>query len=533
MINMKLLLTLICGLSLSATLACKSAGPRKLSMAIDSNSSSRFYYNGQKTFKDKPEVTVDNCQNTAKSEKYLMIAVALENFVLSNETGNYSYNDLLSARGDNCRIENNPFENQEPVERTDKLFERRELFNHCITMQVTDFSNGGITYPKEQVGCEITAVSKNSVNMKGAFCYFKPGLESVYSVHFEVDDKCYNKNYLATNNIALQDINAILATYIAGDASGRSSDLVALSNTELRLSLNPLDSILNVSESFGEDRPTWPSTWTVGNVELGNVELQDSYSDLTDYLNIPFIVDNRCERTCNRQGLCSSPCDYSQPVVGRFNLFEYDGKKRKFEYLRTWYDGSVAPAQYQGFLYGAGIEFEKSLLQVGKRYKIEVEFDEPDLAFAQFDGRIRELLRLRANQIPAFNRDGGYINEIPAFEMLNPSDKIPTLKPIREGVEFNSVGLSRYMKESLNQLENYFDNSYWPPYFEKVCDAITGRCKKMGDGQVTLTMTFSIGLNDGYYEAQNIKISRNGNLGRRYKNVSQPTYKINCRRERR
>lgn len=523
----KLILLFICVLSLERTLACKATAPRKMSVAVSTSESARFFFDGKKSSRDKPEITVDQCLRTAQAQKYVMVAVAIDNFVLTNRTGAHSLNDALSTRGDRCRMENNPFVEQDPQERKDKLFERREVLNHCVTVQVTDFSSAGIKYPEEQVGCQITPVSNNSVDMKGAFCYFTPTTEGQYSIHFEIDEKCFDKEYLAYNNIALQDINGLVNTYIAGDASGRSSDLTATSATDVRFSINPLPSVISVSESFGEARPVWPSVWPMGNLELGNIRIQKNYSDSSDHLQLPFIVDNRCERTCNNEGLCSSACDYTQPVVGRFNLFQKTAGK--YEYMRTWYDGSVAPAQYQGFLYGSGFELPNSYLVAGKSYKIEVEFDEPDLAFAHFDGRIRESLRLRSNQLPEMNREG-FVNEIPSFSLLQPIGKIPTFDPIDDGVFFNSRGLSRDFRANLQRLNNYLDNSYWPPYFDKVCDISSKTCQKIGDAKVKLVMTFTLEEEDGSYQAANVKIARQGTLGRNYGLKNQEKYKINCRR---
>jgi len=522
-------LTLLCVLSLKATMACKAKGPIRMSVAISTEDSSRFFFNGKSVFKDKPEITVDQCLPTANAQKFVMVAMAIDNFVLTNKTGSHSLNDDLSTRGDRCRIENNPFSNQTPEERKEKLFERREVLNHCATIQVTDFSSAGIQYPEEQVGCDVMPVSENSVNMKGAFCYFSPTAESQYSVHLEIDEKCYDTSYLAYNKIALQDINGLLNTYIAGDASGRSSDLTATSVTDVRFSINPLKSIMGISESYGESRPVWPSVWSIGNVELGNIRIQKGYSESADLIQVPFIVDNRCKRSCNNQGLCSSSCDYTQPVVGRYNL--YERVNGKFEYLKTWYDGSVAPAQYQGFLYGSGYEIPNNFLAEGKTFMVEVEFDEPDLAFAHFDGRIKESLRLRQNQLPEISREG-FVNEIPVFSLIDNINKIPGFDPIDNGVMFNSLGLSRDFQENLRRLNNYLDTSFWPPYFDKLCDTATGRCKKIGDAKVKLAMTFSLTEEDDEYEVENVRISRRGNLGKNYGFKSQPKYKINCRRQR-
>lgn len=511
--------------------SCNAHAPRKLNMALGIEKKARFYYNGHQIFKDKPEITVSNCGSTSSTGQYLMVATGIQNLVLNNQIGSYSYNDQLSARGDRCRIENLPFPKQDPKERKEKLFERREVINHCVTVQVTDFSEAGIQYPTEQRGCHITKVSKNSVDVKGPYCFFSPTKQSNYSIHFEADPKCLDKEYLKYNNIALQDINLMLNTYIAGDYTGRSPDLTAISTTPTRFSLNPLPNIISISDDFGLLRPTWPSFWMAGNVELGNLEVQN-YSPHFDHINLPLLVDTRCERTCSKEtNICTSACDYSQAIVGRYNLYEwYQGK---FEYLKTWYDGSAAPANYQGLLYGSGLEIKKGIFQKDRRYKIEVEFDEPDLSFAHYDGRVKEQLRLNPNHIVEMRRNGGLINEIPIFNVIRDTEVIPNLDPI-SNIDFDSPGISRLLKNAVGQLQNYLDNSYWPPYFEKVCEPLSKKCHPIGKGKITLSLEFLIEENqeEGGYKIIRPMISRKGNLGKTYRLKKQPKYKINCRRRR-
>ena len=529
---MKLFCLFICSLILShQTLACKGVAPKEMNIAIDLNNQSRFFYDGKKVYKDKPQVSLQNCQSTAAQGKYIMVALGIENNVLSNQIGAYSFNDELSTFGDSCSLINNPLDYQEPTERHEKLFEKREFFNKCLTVQITDFASGPIAYPEEQPGCEVTRVSEKSINMKGAFCFVQPRQDSSFSIHVEVDNACKTKEFLKKHNLTLQDINAVVNTYKAGDASGRSADLTAVTTTNVRLSVNPLKEILEVSDNYGVNRPVWPSEWSGGQVDFANLSIAGR-SDLNDTISTSLVVDNRCKRKCVN-GLCSSKCDYAQPVIAQYELYEQHNGK--FEYLKTWYDGGVASAQWQGMLFGIGHDFSKGVLTVGKKYRLEVIIDEPDFSFHQFDGRFSERIRLRNNHIHDINRNGGYINEIPLIDTIHNGELVPVLAEI-SGIHFDSQGLGMLLQTGVRSFQAYLNNSFWPPFYSKVCNPITGQCRKLGDAKVQMTIEFELGpmdMDEGKYELINPMISKKSNIGPSYSAQPLLPKKVRCRRSRR
>jgi hypothetical protein len=522
---MKMLALLITFFTLGHNvLACEGTAPRELNMAISIENNSRFFYNGLKVFKDKPEVNVHNCKSTAANNAYMMIGIGLQNLVLSNLFQTYSYNDGLSAEGDRCQIENNPFEPQTAAERTAKLHERRAVLNHCLNIQVTDFSSGGMIVPENQTGCQVTRISSKSVDFKGPFCFFKPYADSTYSVHVEVDPKCYDPEYMKVNNISLQDINSVINTYTAGDASGTAADLQALSSTDVRFSINPTKELMNISDDFGVDRPSWPTSWQGGSVDLGSLKMSGVLPQY-DHIALSFVVDTQCPRKCV-DGICSSKCDYAQPVIGRFSLFEKT--PRRYEFLKTWFDGAVAPAQWQGILHGVGMEIKKGILESGKKYRIEVEFDEPDISFAQFDGRIKKMIYLRNNHIHSLRRNGGLINTIPLINIIEDLELIPTLEPISI-VDYDNLDIQQLLGKALASFHNYLNNSFWPPYYEEICNK-EGECQSLGKGKIKFTLDFDLGEKNkkGQFAILNPVVKKEGNLGRNYDYKVFNPAKINC-----
>ncbi len=510
---MKFILLLTSFFTIS-TLACSSVDmPKEFNLAISSETQSRVYYNGLKLIEDKPQISVSNCLATAQSQQYLMFAIAIENFVLSNEYRVYSLNDELSTSVDECKIENSPFESQQTWdERKSRLFDKRAFINECVVYQVTDTSAAGISYPENQPGCTINKLSKNSVDFVGEYCYFSPQADSEFSFHAEVNPSCYNLDYLKEKNIRPQDVLGTLSLYKSGDASGRSPDLTTLRQANFRFSFNALKSHMNVSDDYGSNQPVWPSSWIGANVHLGEVKIDGSLPKY-DHLSIPFAADTRCESKCV-DGLCSSPCDYSQPIVGEFTLYgEYNGKK---EFLKTWYDGGVSPSQWQGMLHGVGIELPKEVIEEGKRYTIEAFFSEPELNFMMFDGRVEKMISLANNQILELNRRGGAsVGEIPLITMIQSLQTIPVLEIIA-GIEFDG-NLFVNLKRALSSFQTYVNNSFWPPYYGDICHQDGNRCIKSGQGKINLQLEFTVGAKkeNGKYEILDMKYkSRNDLYGK-------------------
>src|SRR5690606_15609838 len=118
------------------------------------------FYNDLRAIHDRPSISAENCLKTAATDKYLMVAVSLENFVLSDEFLTYSINDELTNQGDSCSLDNAPIKIvQTKEDRAKRLKTRRDLLNSCIVYQVTDFSKAGLEYPEKQPGCSLERVS--------------------------------------------------------------------------------------------------------------------------------------------------------------------------------------------------------------------------------------------------------------------------------------------------------------------------------------------------------------------------------------
>jgi len=517
---MRLLLTLTFFFNIYSALACRPIAPKEINLAIDINKGIQKFYTSKRLLDNRPSVSVNNCRDTALAKKFVMVGLGLENLVLTNEVMGFNFTPQEETV--ECRMENNPFEVQETADQRFKENQaKRDFFDRCVVVQVTELNeNIGIRYPEKQPGCKVTKKSKWSVDFSGPYCFFQPYPESNISIHLDVLPNCRKKKSLTSEIVTLSDYNAVLNTYLAGDATGFSADLTATSTTPVRLSYNPVEELMGVSDDFGSDRPTWPTTWVGGDLFFGELRVTTPSNNYNEIL-LPLAVNTKCEKKC-KGNLCGSPCDYAQPIVGEFTLYEVINGKREF--LKLWHDGSVAPARYQGLLYGMGVSVPKGVLEADKKYQIEAIFREPDLDFAYFSGRIDRALRLQRNYIGPLSRTG-QINMIPQISLIAKPGEVPEV-PVIRNLSFDNSNLNG-LSRALATWQSKLDNAFWPPYFEDVC-AVGGNCEKSGKAYVQLTLDFTLEETEKGLSPIVLKGQRKSNIVANKTWKAENTPKVSC-----
>ena len=437
--------------------------PSSLNIALDPANKTSYFYNEEAMLWDKPDISLNGCGKTARTDKYLMIAIAVENFILSDEFLTYSINDSISGTGEQCSLDNNHFSNvQDSSERRKRLNQKRKFLNKCLKVSVTDFSKSGLSIKDKQPGCKVTRISQFSADFEGAFCFIKPKKDSLISIQLDVKKECLSSSFYKENDIKFQDALSVLSLYTAGDDSGRSSDLTAIKQSDLRVSVNAPEKVISTSTYNGDQKPTWPTEWNIPEVYFGKPKVSMGIGKV-DIFNFPLAVNNRCKEKCV-DGLCSSSCDYSQPVVGDFAIFEV--VKGKKDLLYSWFDGGVAPAQWQGVLKGIGVKIPQNIIEMGKTYIVEADLSDQELNYLSFKGRIEKMLRMN-NVIGEMNRSGSRIRSINHINEIDDLNNLPSINSI-SGIYFNGNALSG-VQDALGSMKLTFKNTFWPPYFEKTC----------------------------------------------------------------
>jgi hypothetical protein len=477
--------------------ACEVIAPKQTSIAISSNSQEQIYYNALRILDSAPFTTIDRCKLTAAKRRFVMLALGVENLILHNRNSTYSISDR--DRDHQCRIENSDLKSQfTHKEQFAELKLKREFLNKCVVVKVTDFGPKGLHYPEDQVGCKIQRISDNAANFTGGYCYFKPDFNSNISVELETNPDCLSVEGLKAKKITAKDFNAVLNVYTSDASNGENNDLVAIGGGDVRFSVNPVAEVVKPADDFGVTRPVFPANYTFNEIHLGKPEVASRRKYVQ--FKFPFVVDTRCERKCSG-GLCSSPCDYAQPVVGEhiLEVFE-DGK---WEYVNSWYDGAVAPGQWQGILYGMGKRIQKNALLDNAKYRVKITFREPNLDFKYFDGDVTRSLYLNNNNIGGLS-SRGRIGLIPLIHNIPGGDDIPLITPIAE-LDFN--GSLDGVERSLRTFQSYLNNKFWPPLYEDVCNA-SGTCIENGKKFLELGINFVLTKEGNNYQMKDVHFSR-------------------------
>ena len=487
-------------------------------MAISTEKESTSYYLEDGILSEIPSIKASNCSAPSAGGKYLMIALGPEVIEFEDNVRGLNFNGNFGAK--KCELTDNPFSRPATHEtRENKFNEEWKLIKSCIDVIVEDEGPRPLEAPEKQVGCELRKLSKNKASFNGGFCFFKPNFGSTYKVRLQAKSECTSKAAIAKLSLKTYELLAGINFYTSGDASGSSVNLTALSNTKIKLTINPLKNILSSSEDYGLNYPTWPEIWSMPDVHFSRMKLNKTGNDRIE-IEMPMLVDNNCSARCS-DGVCQSACDYSQPIVGEFSLYELI--KGKVELITSWHDGGIAPGKFQGIIKGLKNEVPQSYFESGKTFRIEAVFIDPKYDYEIFKKRIRSILNNFRQRIGSIGNSG--IPGIQPIPPINDSRSLPSLGKIPDLVFDRSIN---EIDRQVELLRSYLSYRLWPPFYTNLCHE--DRCVPTNDGFMSLSVDFkikdNISENELTYEV--INISRKSLLVPEYEKIAFPNPEVRC-----
>lgn len=464
-------------------------------MAILPEQETTSYYLEDGVVSLAPAITVNNCSGQSNG-KFLMIALGPEVIEFEDNVRGLNFTGDFGLK--KCELSGNPLPNPTSHEKRELNFkEDWKFLKSCIDVIVEDEGIRPLNVPEKQVGCDLKLLSKNKASFNGGFCFFRPNFGSTFKIKLEARAECKNLSSLKKLSLNTNELLAGLNFYSAGDASGSSVNLTALSNTKLKISINPFKDVLPASDNFNLSYPSWPEIWSAPDVHLAEMNLYKKGEERIE-IEMPMIVDNNCPASC-REGICQSSCDYSQPIVAEFSLYEL--KNGKSEILTTWYDGGITPAKFQGTIKGIKNEIPISYLEKGKTYRIEGVFIDPKYDYDAFKKRIRTILNNIRQRLGRIGNSG--IPTIQPIPTINESRTLPILGKIPEIVFDRPINEIDRMVE---QLRSYLSYRLWPPYYSNIC--YDKYCIKTEKNFMTLGVDFEI-LDSESEDKLNYQVIRN------------------------
>jgi hypothetical protein len=514
---MKTLLTLILGFFCSVAMACEIQKLASINYALSTSENKVIPYSGEKPLQELPFFRAVNCSQTALEGQYLMVALGPEVVDFEDTVRGVNFNGDFGYK--KCELEEAPFKATSYEDRVGRFKEDWNLIHSCLQVVVEDEGPQKLNLPKEQPGCQVTKHSNHKMSFNGGFCFMKPNFGSSFLIKVQVKPECTDLNVLKKLNIKTNDLSAAINLYLAGDASGKSGQLKALSNTKVRVSINPLKNLIRSSDDYGADYPTWPETFNAPDIHLGKMVLKNPGNDLIQ-VEMPLLVNNNCTKKCDGN-FCQSACDYAQPIVSEFSLYELN--KGKKELLTTWYDGGIAPAGFQGFIRGVNFEVPTTYFESGKTYTIEALFTDPRYDFDRFKKTIKNKLNTIDQRLGKISHSGiPGVQEIPSFQS---SRVLPSLQGIPSLIFEKPLDS---VSEAVEQLRSFLSFHLWPPYYAGAC--LDEACTDFDKSYVSLGVVFKINGTTENEELvyDTLKVFRSSQIVRSYEQTTFKHTKIKC-----
>lgn len=499
-------------LVVTSSFACNVQTPSYLNLAIHTAEQKMFSYGIKSIDENVPFAILSNCRETALKRRFVMITFGPDVVEMSDGMRSNNFDGIFNET--KCSIKNSPLDKTQSLEDRKNIFEKKwKYINECVEVVVKDMAQRPFTYPLDQVGCKIKPLTSHSVSFSGGFCFFQPRPDSEIDVSVNVKDSCKTKNGLRNLNVNLQDLESEVSFFTASNYKD-DIELNGFGTYPVRISTNPLEELFRASDDFGILRPTFPGDFPVNEMHLGKISIADEDDKVT--IKTPLIVSNIC-KSVSKDGLTSSICDYANPYVAEMKLINSKGVEES-----TWYDGGIAPVQWQGIIKGEGQQISKDSLKIKEKYKLEITLSDPYFEFNTFKKRIKSRIDKLNSVLPNLYGNSE-INVVSEIRDIGVFEEMVLVDPI-SGINF-STGIND-LTHARRRLGAFFSSNLFPPMYMKACSPENGKCENIGKPFVKFVATFKVNED---YSISGLEVERISKILGSYKKVitAQPEFVCN------
>lgn len=397
---------------------------------------------------------IDQCQQS--TSQFLMIGLSIRTQKMNGRTGDISFTNKFT--NDSCKISNNPFKVPQTYE--DKLanFENQyKLLRSCTFYDIVEIDENEILLPDLQPAATVEKIERHHIRATGDFLYIRIRSNNRFAVSVGIKKECTDAESIKKMGLEPSDLQALLNFYIAGDASGITTDLTSIGSTRLRLALTPGSELMNVSaKNEPKNIPSWPSNYKA-DVDFGSLTIKKESDERSKIDFIP-LVDNTGIKKCVNN-ICSSENSFQSPVAGYIELKEVTPTKNKV--IDSWYFGSIAPSQYQGFIESLPRSIDSLLLKQKQKYILEMTMVDPFEDYTLFKNGFSQYL------IDLQNAEGvAGLDVLQSFAGLSGTLGLPVLSGLGG---LNASDASEAIGFALKELNNMKAVQNWPPYYDQIC----------------------------------------------------------------
>ncbi len=487
------------------------------SASLEKNSSSEFTLTGQLIDPKNPQrIFIHGCKEAVLNKKSLLITLAPLEFGIEITRSSSEY--AKEIRPENCSIENNSFEAQTFEEKLENNRKKLKFINKCVDINIIHTSTSPLNI-KEDENCRINRISSHEVVARGGRCLVDIYPDSNYEISYKINKNC--QDLISLKDLGLNPMEYLTrAVFYTLETNNTSTgERLLVGNSMIRFNVEPSTSQGDLSIDVEEKgTPVYFTKYPVPSVDLGSIKVnpQRGYHSL----GLEIFADNRCKKQCS-DGVCSSPCDYTVPLVGMFSLYEVKSNGKK-AFLKEWYDGSAIPGNFQGLIPLQDLKVSE-FLEEGKSQNlvIEVTFSDPKYEYQLFKKTLKGLLPPLPG-IPTVGFHANLNSGFSGFSATGTLNPIPSFNIISEFTGSNPIG-------SLNSFETLTKSTHWPAEFEMICNRELEKCQKISSQPfLKFIINFKISKNGDQVKLENLKIERKSNILTNYIKTGTDTPRIQC-----
>ncbi len=461
--------------------------------------------------------TVSRCKEDAS--RYLMLTLGVaRSGKQSNLKEVYIFDNYKPEK---CELKNSLsiLGMMEPLAQ-EHFSQQYKLLRSCFELKVDDINGLPLVFKENQEHCQIKKSPEGGVTLNGDLCFLKISSRSQFAILPVIKNECRDADYLKKLGLMPQDLEASLDVLVAGDDTGNSMDLTQIGSRPILLNVAPPSKLAKLSEDFGPEMPRFVTDYSA-DVDWGKVSIRPGK---TTQINLSVLASNISDKNCQGDD-CFRMSNYVQPVFGQVEVFEMKNSNKPV-LIEEWWDGGFAAANWQGFVTGTGYATNEELFTPGKKYRIQMTFQNPTDDFEIYLSGLNQIL------INLSAMTGGVvgIDVIPGLQTLKQLGVFPPFMGTG-GLKGDDQGVN--LGQIIKGLSGIISSHVWPTYFEKVCDPTKASCLKLGKQKFyqRLSMEFTAGETDistGEMSLEDLNLQKESTVFHSYNMTSKAFPEFRC-----
>jgi hypothetical protein len=388
---------------------------------------------------------IEGCKESVG--QYLMVSLPVRQLKPGGRTADLFFNPPF--RPDPCRLDGSPFPRVQGAEVRRREIERQyRLLRKCTYFDVVELTGSGLAYPESQPAATAERISRSHARFRGDLFFLQIQRNSRFAIGLGLDAACTRPSILEQERILPGEASALLNTYIAGDASGLTTDLTAIGSSRVRVLVSPPEGWVPASSADGSpDSPVWPDQYRLS-AAFGSLEIRPQ-KNKRHRLDFSPVIQRPEERDA----------PFFLPFAGELLLSERS--PRSWKVIDSWFFGDVVPPGFEGFLQGFPRLLRTDSLRAGSRYRLELVMGDPNQDYRLFKNGIQQLwIDLKS------------VFGLPGEDILESFSGVLSLSGLKGSAslpELSGNEADQAIEQAVRGLALTGPPPAWPPFYRSTC----------------------------------------------------------------